>query len=118
MGCSDSIFASQEVNHRFINEGDSVYTCYYDLEKAFDMVEFCILLEQLAHVGIRGKCCRLVMNWHENLHPQVKVRNFLSDHLPIGRGIRQGLVMSPSLLNLVMDPLLADLKSKDLGLSI
>ena len=58
------------------------------------------------------------MNWHENLHAQVKVGNFLSDHLPIGRGIRQGLVMSPSLFNLVMDPLLADLKSKDLGLHI
>ena len=58
------------------------------------------------------------MNWHENLHAQVKVGKFLSDHLPIIRGIRQGSVMSPSLFNLVMDPLLADLKSKDLGLSI
>ena len=27
VGCSDSIFASQEVNYKFINEGDSVYTC-------------------------------------------------------------------------------------------
>ena len=96
----------------------SVYTCYYDLEKAFDTVEFCVLLEQLAHVGIRGKCWRLIKNWHEDLHAQVKVGNFLSCHLPIGRGIRQGSVMSPSLFNLVMDPLLADLKSKDLGPSI
>ena len=118
VGCSDSIFASQEVNHRFINEGDSVYTCYYDFEKAFNTAEFCVLLEQLAHIGIRGKCWRLVMNWHENLHTQVKVGNFLSDHLPIGRGIRRGSVMSPSLFNLVMDPLLTDLKFKNLGLSI
>ena len=58
------------------------------------------------------------MNWHKNLHAQVKVGNFLSDHLPIGRGICQGSVMSPSLFNIVMDPLLADLKSKDLGFSI
>ena len=118
MGCSDSIFASQEVNHKFIDEGDSVYTCYYDLEKAFDTVEFCVLLEQLAHVGIRGKCWRLIKNWHKDLHAQVKVGNLLSCHFPIGRGIHQGSVMSPSLFNLVMDPLLADLKSKDLGLSI
>ena len=118
VGCPDSIFASQEVNHKFVNEGDSVYTCYYDLEKAFDTVEFCVLLEQLAHVGIRGKCWRLIKNWHEDLHAQVKVGNLLSCHLPIGRGIRQGSVMSPSLFNLVMDPLLTDLKSKDLGLSI
>ena len=58
------------------------------------------------------------MNWHENLHAQVKFGKFLSVHFPIRRGIRQGSVMSPSLFNLVMDPLLADLKSKDLGLSI
>lgn len=33
VGCTDSIFASQEVNHKFINKGDSVYSCYYNLEK-------------------------------------------------------------------------------------
>ena len=31
------------------------------------------------------------MNWHKNLHAQVKVGNFLSDHLRIGRGIRHRL---------------------------
>ena len=84
MGCPDSIFASQEVNHKFITEGDSVYTCYYDLEKAFDMVEFCILLEPLAHVGIRGKCWRLIKKLHEDLHAQVKALCGLF----FGRGLR------------------------------
>ena len=73
VGCRDSIFASQEVNHKFINEGDSVYTCYYDLEKAFDTVEFCVLLEQLVHVGIRGKCWRLIKNWHEDFATEVRI---------------------------------------------
>ena len=118
VGCSDSIFASQEVNNKFIKEGDSVYTCYYDLEKAFDTVEFSVLLEQLAYIGIKGKCWRLIKNWHEDLHAQVKVGNLLSCHLQIGRGIRQGSVISPFLFNLVMDPLLAKLKTKNLGLSV
>ena len=52
---------SQEVNHTFVMEGDSVYSYYYDHEKAFDTVymEFCVMLEQLVHIGVRRKCWRL-----------------------------------------------------------
>ena len=54
------------------------------------------------------------------LKTEVRVGNLLSDHFLIGRGIRHGSgsVMSPSLFNLVMDPLLVNLKSKELGLYI
>ena len=35
---------------------------------------------------------------------------------PIERGVRQGSVLSPTLFNIVMDPLLTSLESSDLGL--
>ena len=38
--------------------------------------------------------------------------------IPIQSGIRQGSVLLPALFNLVMDPLLADVKSRNLCLSI
>ena len=62
---------------------------------------YSVSLEQLAHVGIRTKCWKVIknVNWHEDLHAQVKVGNLLSYHLPIGRGICQGSVMSPSMFN-------------------
>ena len=49
--CRDSIFAGQEAIEKFIDEGDNVHTCFYDLASAFDTVEFCVLLEELFREG-------------------------------------------------------------------
>ena len=89
-----------------------------DLASAFDTIEPCVLLEQLSHAGIKGKCWRLIRNWYKNLSSQVRLGSCLSKHFPIECGVRQGSVLSTILFNLVMDPLLADLKSRNLGLSI
>ena len=36
-----------------------MYSCFYDFASAFDTVEFCVLLEQLSHAGVKGKCWML-----------------------------------------------------------
>ena len=118
VSCQDSIFASQEANAKFISEGDNVYSCFYDLASAFDTLEFSVLLEELLRVGVKGKCWRLIRQWYCDPVSQVKLGNQLSKPFYIRRGIRQGSVLSPSLFNLVMDPLLTTLKSRGLGLSV
>ena len=91
---------------------------FYDLASAFDTVEFSVLLTELFTTGIQGKCWRLISHWYRNLISQVKLENNLSRTFCLERGIRQGLVLSPSLFNLVLDPLLSSLKQQSLGLSI
>ena len=49
---------------------------------------------------------------------QVKLGTHLSRPFHISRGICQGSVLSPTLFNLVLDPLLSALKERNLGLSI
>ena len=48
----------------------------------------------------------------------MRVCNKTSAHISIGRGVRQGSVLSPTLFILVLDPLLTTLKSMQLGLNI
>lgn len=43
--CAYAIFASQELIARYISEGSTVHTCLFDLQKAFDSVEFPVLLD-------------------------------------------------------------------------
>ena len=76
--CRDAIFAGQEAITKFTGEGDNVYSCFYDLASAFDTVEFCILLEQLFHACVKGKCWRLMWQWYCNPTSQVKLGNLLS----------------------------------------
>ena len=91
---------------------------FYDLASAFDTVEFCVLLQSLFHAGIKGKCWRLLCDWYCNLTRQVKLGRYMSEPFAICRGIRQGSIPSPMLFNLVMDPLLSEMRSKSLGISI
>ena len=42
--CSDAIFTTQEALLTHIREGGYPYLCLFDLEKAFDCIEYCVLL--------------------------------------------------------------------------
>ena len=118
VSCQDSIIASQEANEKFTSDGDSVYTCFYDLASAFDTIEFSVLLEDLFNAGIRVKSWRLIKDWYCGLVSQVRLGNHLSSSFNISQGIHQGSVLSPLLCNLVIDPLLFNLKHRNLGLSV
>ena len=102
----------------FVNDKERVYKCFYDLASVFDHVEFSVLLEELFQAGIRGKCWRLLRNWYSNLVSQVKLGAYISRPFNVSRGIRQGSVLSPTLFNLVLDPLLSALRQRNLSLSI
>ena len=118
VSCVDSIFASQEAVRFFTAEGDHVYSSFYDLQCAFDTVEYCILLEELFNAGLKCKLWKIIKYWYTNPTSCVRVCNKISAHFSIGRGVRQGSVLSPTLFNLVLDPLLTRLKSMQLGLNI
>ena len=49
-----------------------MYMCLYDLQKAFDSVEYTALLERLFEVGVNGKMWRLLKNWYKDGCGQVK----------------------------------------------
>ena len=71
--CADAIFATLEVISQFVSDGDKVYMCLYDLHKAYDSVEYSILLKRLYEAGINSKCWRLIKAWYHQPMCKVKV---------------------------------------------
>ena len=116
--CGDAVFATQEVIAKYLGGGSRVDMCLYDLQKAFDSVEYPVLLEKLFDPGVNGKMWRLSKNWYESCSCQVKLDGRLSDSFSVERGVKQGSVLSPALFFLVMDPLLRQLQVSGVGLSI
>ena len=64
VSCADAIFASQEVISRYLKEGSRMYMCLYDLQKAFDSVEFPVLLKRLFDAGVNSKTWRILRSWY------------------------------------------------------
>jgi len=118
VSCSDAIFATQEVVAKYLRGGSHIYMCLYDLQKAFDSVEYPVLLEKLFHAGVHGKMWRLLRSWYDGGSCQVKLDGMLSHSFPVERGVKQGSVLSPALFLLVMDPLLQQLQASGLGLTV
>ena len=114
----DWVEATQEVIARYLSGGSRVFMCLYDLQKAFDSVEYPVLLERLYEVGVNGKTWRLLRSWYKGAFCRVKCDGELSESFMVERGVKQGSVLSPSLFLIVMGPLLKQLETSGLGLSV
>ena len=101
----------------YIQEGSTIYQCFYYLEKAFDSVEFCVL-HHLYKSGINGKAWRIIRSFYSDPTTQVWIRNELSKVIRLKWGVRQESVLSPMLFLLVMDSLLITLTKAQAGVSI
>ena len=77
-----------------------------------------MLMDKLFEVRVNGKMWRLLRNWYEGGSCCVKIDGRLSATYSVGRGVKQGSVLSPALFLLVMDLLLRELQASGLGLSI
>ena len=92
--------------------------CLYDLQKAYDLVEYAVLLEKLFEVGVNGRTWRLLRSWYDGAECQAKYGDSLFESFVVGRGVKQGSILSPTLFLMVMDPLLKALETSGLGLSV
>ena len=102
---------------KHIRDGDTPYLLF-DLEKAFDSVEYPTLLSHIFKLGVNGKCWRLIKNWYTDTSSVVKVNKSCSDSFPVHRGVKQGSVLSSTLFIAVMDSLLSYLESSGQGLTL
>ena len=118
ISCSDAIFSTQEVLVNYIRQGNNPFLCLYDIEKAFDSVEFPILLCHLYSLGINGKTWRIIKSWYSSPTSRVKHQNVFSAPFPINRGVKQGSVLSPSLFLIVMNSLLKKMRNSNNGGSL
>ena len=106
VSCSEAIFSTLETVSSHCKNGDKMYLCFYNLQRAFDSVQYPILFKRLYDAGINGKIWRLIRNWHADPMCMIRINGSLSSKFKIEHDVLQGSVLSPVLFLLVMDPLL------------
>ena len=78
---------------------------FLDLSKAFDTLNFNILLNKLQYYGIHGIALSLIKSYLTNRFQYVQFENSESDLLEIKTGIPQGSILGPLFLSIMINDL-------------
>ena len=73
----------------------NIYFCFIDYAKAFDCVDHNKLWKILKEVGISDHLTCLLRNLYAGQEATVRTRHEITDWFQIGKGVRQGCILSP-----------------------
>ena len=78
----------------------NIYFCFIDYAKAFDCVDHNKLWKILKEMGIPDHLTCLLRNLYASQEAIVSTGHGTTDRFQIGKGVRQGCMLSPCLFNL------------------
>ncbi|XP_075151162.1 uncharacterized protein LOC142225273 [Haematobia irritans] len=100
MGTREALFSIQTLIQKCRNAQKDVFLCFIDYEKAFDNVLHDRLIDILNAINIEQKeiQCIKSLYWHQTA--QVEINGYMTESIPISKGVRQGCILSPLLFNI------------------
>src|SRR5574337_640150 len=78
----------------------NIYFCFIDYPKAFDCVDHNKLWKILKEMGLQDHLTFLLRNLYAGQEATVRTGHGTTDWFQIGKGVRQGCILSPCLFNL------------------
>ena len=98
----------------------SIYFCFIDYAKAFDSVDHNKLWKILKEMGIPDHLIWLLRNLYAGQEATVRTGHGTTDCFQIGKGVRQGCILSPCLFNFYAEYLMrsAGLEETQAGIKI
>ena len=78
----------------------NIYFCFIDYAKAFDCVDHNKLWKILKEMGTPDHLTCLLRNLYAGQEATVRTGHGTTDWFQIGKGVRQGCILSPCLFNL------------------
>src|SRR5574337_782867 len=98
----------------------SIYFCFIDYAKAFDCVDHNKLWKILQEMGIPEHLICLLRNLYAGQEATVRTGHGTTDWFQIGKGVRQGCILSPCLFNFYAEYIMrnAGLEEAQAGIKI
>jgi endonuclease/exonuclease/phosphatase family metal-dependent hydrolase len=119
VGTRDAIGVMRVLVERSLEHDNDVYVCFVDFEKAFDRVDWRKLLNLLKEYGVDWKDRRLIADLYMRQEVMIKVDSEMSEAGTIGRGVRQGCLMSPLLFSLYVEAMMNEcLENSENGIKV
>ena len=98
---------------------ENMYICYIDYKKAFDCFDHERLWVILRDMGVPVHLTVLLKRLYTNQEATVRTEFGETDNIDIGKGVRQGCILSPLLFNIYAENIMREaLEERDSGISI
>ena len=81
----------------------SVYVCFVDLAKVFDIVNRDVLWKLVRYYGVQEKITNLIRKFYEGFKAQIVHNGQLTEPFEMLTGVRQGCLFSPLVFLVVLD---------------
>ena len=104
-GTREAIAVMRILCERRLEFNEELFICFVDFEKAFDRVEWTKLLEILEKIGVDW---RRLISLYMKQTAVVRTENGNSEPADIGRGVRQGCLLSPLLFSIYAEMMMVE----------
>ena len=119
-GTRDQIANIHWITVKARNFQKNIYFCFIDYAKAFDCVDHNQLWKILKEKGVPDHLICLLSNLYAGQEATVRTGHGITDWFQVGKGVRQGCILSPCLFNLYAEYIMqnAGLDEAQAGINI
>jgi exonuclease III len=112
-GTRDQIANVRWIMERAREYHQDIFLCFIDYSKAFDCVDHALMWKTLREMGFPEHLIVLMHNLYENQEATVRTEHGETDSFGIGKGVRQGCILSPTLFNLYAERVMREAGLQD-----
>ena len=117
-GTIDAIFVTRQIFEKAREHNVDIHLNFIDFKSAFDTIWRKALWKMMRSIGIDQKIIRIIENLYKDTECAVVIEGNLTNWFNVRVGVRQGCLLSPTLFNIFLDFVMADLKSIQNNLSL
>ena len=117
-GCLSAISVVKETIFHYNSEGSDVYCATIDCSKAFDKINWSILVNKLSSTNLPKIFVDIISSMYTQSYVSTRFNGVSSLPWKVGNGVRQGGILSTFLFSFYIDQILYDISTSYSGCTI